>query len=213
MRKRRSPAILRLRSSICSVRMSSPFIYRGSKAQRTARALVAWPQMRSSTASPLSSQAIASPSITQDRIVNSSIDSREAIRKVVPIAGEEPNYSPSPVARIRKPSYLILRIRRGPAGGSLVASGREGSEGQGTDSRGSGAVTRAQRLWRMAEHTGGKATVVFHGARWLAAALGCRALGRIEEPRDWRRAQVMHTACRRAKRVRWASPLTECQCF
>ena len=45
----------------------------------------------------------------------------------------------------------------------------------------------------------GKAAVVFHRARWLAAAYGCWSLGRVEKSRDWRADEVLHHDRHRAQ--------------
>ena len=85
-------------------------------------------RMRSNTARPPSSQTIASPSITHDRTGNSSIAAaarREAVRKVVAVAGEKPNVAPAPVRQDPEAVVLDLvnpgRTRRRLAGRSRQA--------------------------------------------------------------------------------------------
>jgi putative transposase len=46
-----------------------------------------------------------------------------------------------------------------------------------------------------------KATMVFHGRRWLTDPHGGWSLGRMEEPRDWRAFKVLHDDRRGAERV------------
>jgi putative SOS response-associated peptidase YedK len=67
-------------------------------------------------------------------------------------------------------------------------------------------VTRALphsdvRLLRMAGAER-QTAVVFHCARWLTTSHSGRTLGRVERPRDWRAAEILHDDHHRAQRLR-----------
>ena len=78
--------------------------------RRVAPALVPWPRMRSNTASPSSSQTMASPSMTQERMGSTSIASATSGNRSVrswPLRVTSRILRPRRCARIRKPSCLI----------------------------------------------------------------------------------------------------------
>jgi len=97
---------------------------------RTALASAPWRRINSKTASPFSSQTIASPSIKHDRT--------GSLPTAIPIKGKRcKNSFPARVisrtpaalrrARMWKPSCLISCSQPGPEGDALAGDGRHGS--------------------------------------------------------------------------------------
>ena len=87
-------------------------------------------RINSNTASPLSSQTIASPSIRQERagsIATAATTSGNRAVKSWPPRVKSRTPAASRGARMRKPSCLISCSQSGPAGGALAGDGKQGS--------------------------------------------------------------------------------------
>src|SRR5262249_41630053 len=123
----RSLASNAFRVSIGLRRKSLPSTSSKSNAQRTAFASAPLRRIKSNTASPLSSQTIASPSIKHDP--TASLPTAIAIKgkrdeKSFPARVISRTPAESFRARIRKPSCLISCNHPGPEGGGLGGGGQ-----------------------------------------------------------------------------------------
>src|SRR6516162_6233742 len=135
------------RSSIGRRRKSLPSSSSRSNAQCTAEALLPCPRIRSKTASPFSSQTIASPSIMHDRTGSDLSAIAMAGKwsvKSLPLRVMSRTPVRSRRARIRKPSCLISCSQPGPEGGAFAEVGKHGST---IPSRGAARSLRSDILY------------------------------------------------------------------
>jgi hypothetical protein len=113
-----------------AAQISTPSSSSRSNAQTTALANAPWRRISSNTASPFSSQTIASPSIRHER--TGSLLTAIAIKvkraeKSFPARVINRTPALSLRARMRKPSCLISCSQPEPEGGALAGDGRQGS--------------------------------------------------------------------------------------